>query len=385
MILKNYFYDLVTDKKNGYLSCIIKFFLLALSRIYNLVIRILILFYSLRPYHPGCKVISVGNITWGGTGKTPLVEFIARYLKEGKYRIAILSRGYKRKAAAIKGRRLSGHEAMGDEPYMLSKNLAGIPIIVDTNRIRALVKAHKEYGMDIALLDDGFQQWRIKKDLEIVVIDATYPFGNRQMIPRGVLREPLSSLRRADIFVLTKTDIGASNILRTKNFLNLINPKAEIFEAVYKPIGFCPVRDYTATNKEKGVSNGVCEISGYGGLLNIDALRGKTVTAVSGIGDPDSFEHSLVILGINIGLSFRFPDHYVYPRQVMNDILKKTQEINISTIITTEKDLVRMQLETPDRRPAAGRAIKIFALRIELKVTTDEKKFFDRISGVFTN
>jgi tetraacyldisaccharide 4'-kinase len=260
---------------------------------------------------------------------------------------------------------------------MLSKNLAGIPIIVDTNRICALAKAHQDYGVDAVILDDGFQQWRIKKDLEIVVIDATYPFGNRQMIPRGVLREPLSSLRRADIFLLTKTDIGTSNILRTKNFLNLINPKAEIFEAVYKPIGFCPVRDYSATRKEKGVSSGVCEITG--GLLNIDALRGKTVTAVSGIADPDSFEHSLGSLGINIGLFFRFPDHFAYRKQVMNDILKKTQEINITTIITTEKDLVRMQLETLSTK------IKIFALRIELKVTTDEKKFFDRISGVFTN
>ena len=379
MILKNYFYDLVTDKKNGYLACVIKFFLLVLSWIYSLLIRILILFYSRRPYRPKCKVISVGNITWGGTGKTPLVESIARHLKEKKYRIAILSRGYKRKAAAIKGRRLAGYELMGDEPYMLSKNLAGIPIIVDANRIRALVKAHKEYGLDAVILDDGFQQWRIKKDLELVVVDATKPFGNRQMIPRGILREPLSSLRRADIFVLTKTDIGNSNILRTKDFLNSVNPKAEIFESVYKPIGFCPIRDYSAIGKEKGVSNGVCGITESGRLLNTDALKGKTVTVISGIANPDSFEHSLVSLGINIGLSFRFPDHFVYRKQVMNDIVKKTQEINISTIITTEKDLVRMQPETLNTK------IKIFALKIELKITTNEKKFFDRISDVLTN
>ncbi|MEK7578443.1 MAG: tetraacyldisaccharide 4'-kinase [Patescibacteria group bacterium] len=374
MILKNYFYDLVTDKKNGYLACgfgyrkpnhgflacVIKFFLLVLSWIYSFIIRVLIFFYSRKPYQAECKVISVGNITWGGAGKTPLVESIARHLKEKKYRIAILSRGYKRKAAAIKGRRLAGYEAMGDEPYMLSKNLSGIPIIVDANRMRALVKAHKECKIDIAILDDGFQQWGIKKDLEVVVVDATEAFGNRQMIPRGILREPLSSLRRADIFVLTKIDIGNPNILRIKDFLNSVNPKAEIFESVYKPIGFC-------------------EISGCSGLLNTDALKGKTVTVISGIANPGSFEHLLLGLGINIGLSFRFPDHFAYRKQVMDDILKKTQEINISTIITTEKDLVRIPVETLNTK------IKIFALRIELKVTTNEKEFFDRISDIFTD
>ncbi|OGX24350.1 MAG: tetraacyldisaccharide 4'-kinase [Omnitrophica WOR_2 bacterium RIFCSPHIGHO2_02_FULL_45_21] len=373
--MRNYFYNLATDKEKGCSAFIIRLFLLVLSWFYGLLVRILRLFYSRVQVRFNCKVISVGNITWGGTGKTPLVECIARYLKQQGYKAAILTRGYKRripirypppclpKAGAIR------YETMGDEAYMLSRSLGSVPVIVDADRARGAASAVKGYGVEAVLLDDGFQQWRIKKDLEIVVIDATCPFGNRHMIPRGVLREPLSSLRRADIFVLTKINLAIQGTSGLKDFLRSMNSRAEIFESAYEPMGFYLV---FSTGRDDSRPAGA-------DLLNVNVLRGKVATLVSGIANPDSFEYLIRRLGIRIGLSFQFPDHYAYQQSVMEEIVKKSRAQNIDTIITTEKDSVRMPTKTLSAQ------INIFALRIELKITNNEKEFFNRISGVFTN
>ena len=348
---------------------IIKFFLFVLSLFYGLGLRILILFYSLKVYRLNCKVISVGNITWGGTGKTPLVEAIARYLKQEGHKVAILSRGYKRN--------VTSHQTMGDEPYMLWKNLKDVPVIVDENRIRAANRALRDYGVDGVILDDGFQQWRIKKDLEIVAIDANNPFGNRHLLPRGILREPLACLRRADVFVLTKTNL-MPDTKGLRNFLTAINPGAGIFESIHRPLGFYRV-DQPAE------------------LLDPDLFKGKSVTLISAIADPDSFEDLIIGLGLNIGLSFRFPDHHVYSDADFEDIVKKSQERNIDAIVTTEKDSQRLTpLETTKHLNNKTKSLtgltskefsaptKIFVLKIELKLCRDEKEFFNRIHSVFT-
>ena len=372
---KDYFYSLATDKprpcaqgrgkSRSYCSNVIKFFLFILSLFYGLGLKILIFFCSLKAYRLNCKVISVGNITWGGTGKTPLVEAITRYLKQEGHKTAILTRGYGRKIAGCGLRlpagkaRVAGYENMGDEPYMLSKNLVDIPVIVDANRIRAANRALRDYGVDGVILDDGFQQWRIKKDLEIVAIDASNPFGNRHLLPRGILREPLSSLRRADVFVLTKTNL-MPDTKGLRDFLTVINPRAGIFESIHSPVGFYRVDD-------------------PGELLEPNLFKGKTVTLISAIADPDSFENLIIGLGLNIGLSFRFSDHHVYSDADFADIVKKSQEKNIDAIVTTEKDSPRLTFR--ELKPGT----KIFVLKIELKLTAHEKEFFNRIHGVFTD
>lgn len=363
----------------GYPAFIIRLFLLVLSWFYGLLVRILRLFYSRAQVRLNCKVISVGNITWGGTGKTPLVECIARYVKQQGHKAAILTRGYKRKMPirfappclpkAGGGTGAIRYETMGDEPYMLSRSLGSVPVIVDADRARGAASAVKGFGVEAVILDDGFQQWRIKKDLEIVVIDATHPFGNRHMIPRGILREPLSSLRQANIFVLTKINLVSQDTSGLKNFLRSMNPRAEIFESTYEPKGFYLV---SSAGREDSNPSGA-------DLLNVGALRGKEVTLVSGIANPDSFEHLIRGLGIRICLSFQFPDHYAYQEPVMEEIVKKSRAQNIGIIVTTEKDSVRMPAKT------LGAQIDIFALRIELKITNNEKEFFNRISGVFNN
>lgn len=339
----NYLYNLATDKYNGFIPSCVKFFLFILSLIYGFIVRILIFVYGFVRFRPDCKVISVGNITLGGTGKTPLVEYIGRYLKTQGHKVAIVSRGYK----------------TGDEPRMLEKNLKNIPVIVDADRKRAIKRALGDYGIDTVILDDGLQQWKIKKDIEIVVIDAANPFGNGQMLPRGILRQPLSTLRCADIFVFSKTGLNPG-IQNAKVFLQRINPAALSAESRHQPLGF-----YDPAEEEK--------------LLNPDMLKGKTVTLFSAIGDPGSFEDSISKMGINIGLVFRFPDHHNYLKDDLDRIFKNSKENNIDTIITTEKDAVKLG---GLKAPAYG--LRVLALRIELRITENEEGFRNRLLGVYS-
>ena len=268
--MKEYLYNLATDKSRGFLASGLKFILLLLSFIYGLIIRILIFILSLDLKRFDIRVISIGNITVGGTGKTSLVEFISSHLRKKGYRLAILTRGYKRKGA----------DSMGDEPRMLSKNLGDLPVIVDKNRERGAKRAIREYNSDTVILDDGMQQWHIRKDLEIVTIDALNPFGNGHMLPRGILRQPLAYLKKADIFVLTKTNL-TNNLDGLVSVLNKYNPKALVVESIHYPVGFYDLRKPQE-------------------LFNVDCFKGKEVALLSGIGDPDSFSKLILSLGIRV-------------------------------------------------------------------------------------
>ncbi|MFA5410567.1 MAG: tetraacyldisaccharide 4'-kinase [Candidatus Omnitrophota bacterium] len=344
--MREYLYRLATDREKGVIPGFLKFFLLILSLVYGLIIGFLAFLCRLKLSYLDCRVISVGNITLGGTGKTALVEYIARCLKEKGLRVAILSRGYKRMKPS-----------MGDEPYMLSKNLGDVPVIVGADRIRGAKQAIEIHRADNLILDDGFQQWRIKKDLEIVTISATQAFGNRRVIPRGVMREPLSSLKRADVFVLTKTDLNPDT-QEIKDFLKRINPPALIVESVHSTAGFYKLGESEET-------------------LNADALKGKIAALFSGIGDPDSFESLIKRMGIGIGLSFRFPDHHNYSEKDLDNIIRESEKKNIDTVITTEKDAARLLASSP----VHGRA-SVFVLRIELKITRNEEEFRRRLLGL---
>ena len=354
----SYIYNLATDRERGLIATGVKSFLYFLSLIYGLAVRVLIFLYHLKPYQLNCKVISVGNITLGGTGKTSLVALIARYLKEKGHKVAILSRGYKRKVLTP-NLQLPTPNSMGDEPYMLKVNLKDVPVLVDTDRIRAAKRAIRDYGADTVILDDGFQQWRIKKDLEILTIDATSPFGNLKLIPRGILREPLSSLRRADIFVLTKTNLNPDN-QDIKDFLSSISPSSLIAESTHSPLGFYRLDKSDA-------------------FLKLEALKGEVVTLISGIADPDSFENLIASLGINIGLALRFPDHYAYSQKDLENIIRESQRKNIATIITTEKDAARFYgLRITDY------GLQFLILRIELKIIKDEQRFYNRLLRLYS-
>ena len=347
--MKEYLYHLATDKYRGFPASLLKFLLFLASLIYGAIIRSLILLYKLKPAALPCKVISVGNITLGGTGKTSLVELISRYLRGNGHKVAVLSRGYKQLS----------HE-MGDEPLMLSKSLEDIPVIVDHDRIRGAKRAVEEYGVDTVVLDDGLQQWRIKKDLEVVTISATQGFGNRHMLPRGILRQPLASLKHAHIFVLTKTNLsGASNDL--KSSLAKINPGAPVIESVHEALGFYDINTPDAS-------------------LKLSYLKGKSVALLSGIGDPDSFAQLIADLGINIGLDLRFDDHHHYSEEDLAEITAKCARRDLGVIVTTEKDAARLS----DAELNLFKGYQVLVLRVALKITKNEEQLFTRLLSLYS-
>ena len=348
--MQEYLYNLAAGKHRGIIHEIIKIPLFALSLLYGALVSLLICFYRIRPCRLNCKVISIGNITLGGTGKTSLVEYVARTLRQEGHKAAVLSRGYKH--------RVVSQVEMGDEPFMLSQKLCDIPLIVDADRIKGARRAINEYGVDTVVLDDGFQQWKLKKDLEIVTIDTTNPFGNKELLPRGILREPLSSLKRADIFVLTKTNLNPE-ISELKRFLSGINPGAQVFLSVHNPLGF-----YKVDKPEESIAQGT--------------LKKESVTLFCGIGDPASFENLVRNLGINIGLTFRFRDHYNYTQADLVKIAKDSQEKGINTIITTEKDAARLanlQLKTYN--------LQLLVLRITIEIK-DAEEFNRRLLRIYS-
>jgi len=181
--LKKYLYNLATDRTCGFAQDLIKACLFVLSGIYGLIIKTLLFFSGLNSVRLNCKVISVGNITLGGTGKTSLVALIAECLRAQGHKVAILTRGYKKPLGNI-DRESKSYQSMGDEPYMLSLKLKDIPVIVDKDRLRSAGRAIKEFARDTVILDDGFQQWRIAKDLDVVTLDAINPWGNQMLIPQ---------------------------------------------------------------------------------------------------------------------------------------------------------------------------------------------------------
>jgi tetraacyldisaccharide 4'-kinase len=300
-------------------------------------------------------VISVGNITWGGTGKTPLVEALARKLKADGRKVAILTRGYKRDPVG----QAADASSMGDEPYMLSRNLQGVQVIVNSDRVKSGKEAINARGADTLILDDGFQQWRVKKDLDIVTIDAGNPFGNGCMIPRGILREPLSALKRAHLFVLTNADT-AGDLGALKAKISRINPAGLIVEARHKPAGF-----YALNEPSKQFDAG--------------QLRLKPAAIVCAIGNPDSFRRLVQQMQIQVLKRFVFHDHHRYSENDMRSIAAEARKYNIRTIITTEKDSVKLQHLAKGTAPP-----DIYVLKIALEITDHEEQFNSRLHSLYT-
>lgn len=358
---KGYLYNLATDKYRGKAAGIVKVLLFISSVFYLLAVKTLIIFSGFLPCRLKCKVISVGNITLGGTGKTSLVEFIALYLKQKKIKVAVLARGYKRPLAALSGA-ASGYQALGDEAYMLSMKTENLPVIVDSNRVRAARRASKEYAVNAVILDDGFQQWRIRKDLEILAIDAANPFGNFCLIPRGILREPLSSLKRADVFFLNKVNL-AGDITRIRDLLSRVNPLALIVESSHKPIGL-----YRFGESKN--------------LFSPEQMRRERIAALSGIADPGSFEALLGMSGMDIGFSFRFPDHHRFSEADLRELSRQTKAQGINKVITTEKDAARL---TPELLKRSLSGLELWVFRIKLEIVKNEQGFSDRLFKLFTD
>ena len=289
----------------------------------------------IRRYPLGIQVISIGNVTAGGTGKTPVTELFARTLAARGRKVAILSRGYRRKEApwwrrlftdvvspplvVSDGRRVLLDSAVGgDEPYMLASNLKGVAVLVDRDRVKAGRYAIKRLGCDTLILDDGFQYHRLKHTVEVVLVDSTNPFGNGRMLPRGILREPARHLARADIVFLTKCRGDVSAAVAA---VRAYNSTAPIVECDHVPQSLKDV-----WSREE---------------FQLGWLAGKTLCTLSGIASPKGFENSLRRLGAKVVWCERYADHHRYDASEILYALNRSADMRTDALVTTEKDAVR--------------------------------------------
>ncbi len=281
------------------------------------------------------KVISIGNITTGGTGKTPATIAIAEKAKEKGFKPCILTRGYRGDASDIcfisKGDGpLMDVKTAGDEPFLMAQYLKEIPIVKGINRyeagIFALNNIPHEKKPDLFILDDGFQHWGLYRDKDIVLIDSMNPFGNNKLLPVGRLREPISEIKRADIIVITKTDSGENNIdigsHKTLKMIRKYNFNAPVFYSKHKPLYFKNI-------------NGV--------IYPIEWAAGKTFYGFCAIGNPESFKETLLSIGVNLKYFKTFRDHHNFTETDIRHIINEAKENNLEWIVTTEKDIIKVK------------------------------------------
>ena len=338
-----YIYSLMKDERRTVGARIASAFLLVLSWIYTGLLYCLYFLRGikiLKSYSVLPKVISVGNITLGGTGKTPFAIFIAEHIKFMGKKVAVLHRGYG-----------------SDESYLIKEKLAGIPVIIGSDRVRNALKAQNELDVDCVILDDGFQHYRLKRDLDILLIDATNPFGNYRIFPRGILREPIGRLKQADLIILTKSDMGRDKLDSIKGLLESYNDKAVIAESYYEPVGI-----QSLFLKEN---------------MPLSYIPHKRIAVLCGIGNPGYFSWMVQKLGASIYERFFYSDHYNFKDGDIAHICDMCGQKGIEAIITTEKDAVKLR-----RFRELFGSLEIFALRVVLRINKNEEKVIGRIHSI---
>jgi tetraacyldisaccharide 4'-kinase len=368
--LEQFGIDVVLERRHGIRASILRAILYALSFIYDRLVQLRLYLYRkriLRERALGCLVISVGNLTVGGTGKTPIVEKFARALQVGGRRVAILSRGYKsvprkrnwpdrlRRKDADPPRVVSDGKSLlldsltaGDEPYMLAHNLKNVIVLVDKDRVKSGRFAIDRWGVDTLLLDDGLQYLHLKHRLDMVLVDRQAPFGNEFLLPRGTLREAPRNLRRASYIFITK-NTGEPNdalIQRIRHY----NRTAEIIECAHKPLYLQNV-----FSDEQ---------------LPLERLRDAFIGSICGIAAPESFEGALKKLGAHVDLAKRYIDHHYYTEAELINFMHRCIRRDLAMIVTTEKDAVRMP-----RLTEAQVEVSIYFLRVEIEILSGRESW----------
>jgi tetraacyldisaccharide 4'-kinase len=279
-----------------------------------------------------CRVISIGNLTLGGTGKTPMVEVVAGLLQQERQRVGILSRGYGgsvQEAITVVSdgeKCLVSPDIAGDEPVLLAERLPGIPVIVGRDRYAAGMLAVERFGVSVIVLDDGFQHIRLARDLDILLLDAARPFGNGRLFPRGDLRESPAALARAHAIVFTRWDPDSA---RPTSALELPQPPPPIFYSQHQPLDLRVFDD--------------------GRILPLTALKGRRVLAFCGIGIPDHFRQMLQRLEAEVVTYTAFPDHHSFTRSELEQLVQRAKDCGAEILVTTEKDGVRLRKCRPLR------------------------------------
>jgi tetraacyldisaccharide 4'-kinase len=376
--LETFYIEVISEERHDYKANLTRALLFVFSKIFAIGVKIHRWLINVRIFRDktlGVQVIAVGNLTYGGTGKTPVVEKFARELRDAGRNVAILSRGYRSKPPPFHrwllnkillredqnpprvvsdGKSLLlDSEMAGDEPYMLASNLKDVVVLVDKDRVKSGRYAIEKFGCDTLLLDDGFQYWKLRgRRHDVVLVDRQQPFGNEHLLPRGSLREPPSHLARAHTIFITKSD-GQTAELRRR--ISEFNSEAAIIECVHHPLYLEDV--FTGERRE------------------LVFLQGRKVASLSGIAQPESFEQSLVKLGGELVYAKRFADHHRFTQQEILNVINRSKKRQATTIITTQKDAVRFP--KIDRRD-----LLILFMRVEIKIVSGANDFQDCVRKI---
>jgi tetraacyldisaccharide 4'-kinase len=375
--LEQFAIDVIMGRREGTLAALFGAFLQLCSYLFSGIVQLRLWLYRNRILHDhplGCLVVVVGNLTVGGTGKTPVVEMFAKALRDRGRKVAILSRGYKSKAPPLwqkwwfwlnhteeppprivsDGEKvLLDSEVAGDEPFMLARNLPGVVVLVDKNRVKAGAYAIKRFGCDTLVLDDGFQYLPLKGRLNLLLVDKTNPFGNGFLLPRGILREPVKHLQRASYVFLTKSKGVRDEELEA--LIQKFNPTAEIIECAHKPQYLQRVDT--------------------GERIPLTALAGRKVGALSGIAAPESFEAFLRETGAKLIYTRRFLDHYRFTHEDLDGVFVEAQQAGVEIMVTTEKDAVR--IEAGEKFP-----VPCYYLRLEIEILRGAADFQEAVGKI---
>src|SRR5246127_5475192 len=368
--LEQFGIDVVLERRRGVRAALLRALLLALSWIYGQIVRLRLFLYRKRIFREralGCLVISIGNLTVGRTGKTPVVEKFARALQMGGRRVAILSRGYKSvprrkqnwlerwRANADSPRVVSDGKSLlldslsaGDEPYMLAHNLKDVVVLVDKDRVKSGRLAIDKWQVDTLLLDDGFQYLHLKHRLDMVLVDRQAPFGKEFLLPRGTLRERPRNLRRASYIFITKNTGDPNSDLMKR--IRRYNRTAEVIECAHKPLYLQNV--FT------------------GERLPLGALRDTFIGSLCAIAAPESFEDALQKLGAHVDLAKRYIDHHYYTEAELTSFINRCIRRDLAMVVTTEKDSVRMP-----RLPETELKVPVYFLRVEIEILSGHESW----------
>jgi len=289
-------------------------------------------------------VVSIGNLTTGGTGKTPFAASIARWYRERGVRVAFVSRGY------------GAHDAAtNDEALVLDALCPDVPHLQNPDRVAAAQIAHVELDSQLVILDDGFQHRRLARDLDIVLIDATQPWGFGYLLPRGLLREPVSSLKRAHVVVITRVDqVDRDAVEAIRRTVEGANPQADVIEVAFPATRLVGAKGQTAA---------------------LESLARRSVAAICGIGNPAAFRSSLVRSGYSVDHFRSFPDHHNYNRADVEDLDHWIRSLAVDAVLCTQKDLVKIALETLGDPP-------LWAVEIGTEIIIGRESLDARLAGV---
>ena len=310
------------------------------AKLYELAVRLRVAAYETRyrtPRRLEATVIAVGNITLGGTGKTPMVEYIARYLRSEEHRVAILTRGYGRTSEGMRTLNAppptvneearptdaTSYREVGDEPLMLARALPGVPIVIHKDRVRAGRWVTEATGADVLVLDDAYQHLRLARDLNILLIDASDPFGGFEVVPLGRLREPLYGIKRADVVIITRADRPFDQAQTRAIIRHFCGDDVPV---MYVMSGITRLRHL-----------------GTDAAYELEEFAGWNAAALCGIGNPRAFAEDILQAGINIVSENFFRDHHPFTQSDLDRATAEAQRAAADMIITTEKDAVRLE------------------------------------------